>query len=148
MGWQPNYQSEGRIYAKYILEHYPNGKIAVFWQNDDAGKDQVKGLRDGLGDNAGMIIADRSYEVSDPTIDSRSSPCTIRKADIFFSWAAPKGSAQAIRKVGELNWKPVFFSPTPRHRLPPFSSLPGSRTPRTYLPTAYLEGSDRSGLEG
>ena len=63
MGWQPNYQSEGRIYAKYILEHYPNGKIAVFWQNDDAGKDQVKGLRDGLGDKAGMIIADKSYEV-------------------------------------------------------------------------------------
>jgi ABC-type branched-subunit amino acid transport system substrate-binding protein len=59
MGWQPNYQSEGRIYAKYILEHYPNGKIAVFWQNDDAGKDQVKGLRDGLGANAGMIIADK-----------------------------------------------------------------------------------------
>ncbi len=66
MGWQPNYQSEGRIYAKYILDHYPNGKIAVFWQNDDAGKDQVKGLRDGLGDKAGMIIADKSYEVSDP----------------------------------------------------------------------------------
>ena len=52
MGWQPNYQSEGRIYAKYILDHYPNGKIAVFWQNDDAGKDQFKGLKDGLGDKA------------------------------------------------------------------------------------------------
>ena len=71
MGWQPNYQSEGRIYAKYILDHYPNSKIAVFWQNDDAGRDQVKGLRDGLGDKAGMIIADKSYEVSDPTIDSQ-----------------------------------------------------------------------------
>ena len=69
MGWQPNYQSEGRIYAKYILDHYPKGKIAVFWQNDDAGKDQFKGLKDGLGEKAGMIIADRSYEVSDPTID-------------------------------------------------------------------------------
>src|SRR5207248_318199 len=65
MGWQPNYQSEGRIYAKYILEHFPNSKIAVFWQNDDAGKDQVKGLRDGLGDKANMIIADKSYEVSE-----------------------------------------------------------------------------------
>ncbi len=71
MGFQPNYQSEGRIYAKYIIDHLPNGKIAVFWQNDDAGKDQVKGLRDGLGDKAGMIIADKSYEVSDPTIDSQ-----------------------------------------------------------------------------
>ena len=71
MGWQPNYQSEGRIYAAYILKNYPNGKIAALWQNDDAGKDQMKGLRDGLGDKAGMIIADKSYEVSDPTVDSQ-----------------------------------------------------------------------------
>src|ERR1700741_4222017 len=71
MGWQPNYQSEGRIYAKYILKNYPNGKITALWQNDDAGKDQMKGLRDGLGSKAGMIIADKSYEVSDPTIDSQ-----------------------------------------------------------------------------
>src|SRR6266849_3180104 len=68
MGWQPNYQSEGRIYAKYILDNLPNGKIAVFWQNDDAGRHQVKGLRDGLGEKASMIIADKSYEVSDPSI--------------------------------------------------------------------------------
>src|ERR1700716_1068080 len=109
MGWQPNYQSEGRIYAKYIIDHYPDSKIAVFWQNDDAGKDQVKGLRDGLGDKAGMIIAEKSYEVSDPTIDSQIVALHDSGADIFFSWAAPKGSAQAIRKVGELGWKPKFF---------------------------------------
>src|SRR6266853_2060207 len=109
MGFQPNYQSEGRIYAKYILEHFPNGKIAVFWQNDDAGKDQYKGLRDGLGDKASMIIADKSYEVSYPTIDSQIVALHDSGADIFFSWAAPKGSAQAIRKVGELGWKPKFF---------------------------------------
>jgi branched-chain amino acid transport system substrate-binding protein len=109
MGWQPNYQSEGRIYAKYILEHFPDAKIAVFWQNDDAGKDQVKGLRDGLGDKAGMIIADKSYEVSDPSIDSQIVALRDSGADTFFSWAAPKGSAQAIRKVGELGWRPRFF---------------------------------------
>ena len=109
MGWQPNYQSEGRIYAKYILEHFPEAKIAVFWQNDDAGRDQVKGLRDGLGDKAGMIIADKSYEVSDPNIDSQIVALHDSGADTFFSWAAPKGSAQAIRKVGELGWKPRFF---------------------------------------
>jgi ABC-type branched-subunit amino acid transport system substrate-binding protein len=109
MGWQPNYQSEGRIYAKYILDHLPDAKIAVFWQNDDAGKDQVKGLRDGLGDKAGMIIADKSYEVSDPSIDSQIVALRDSGADTFFSWAAPKGSAQAIRKVGELGWKPRFF---------------------------------------
>ncbi len=109
MGWQPNYQSEGRIYGKYILEHFPNAKIAVFWQNDDAGRDQVKGLRDGLGDKANMIIADKSYEVSDPSIDSQIVALRDSGADTFFSWAAPKGSAQAIRKVGELGWKPRFF---------------------------------------
>jgi len=109
MGFQPNYQSEGRIYAKYILDHFPDSKIAVFWQNDDAGKDQFKGLKDGLGDKAGMIIADKSYEVSDPSIDSQIVALHDSGADIFFSWAAPKGSAQAIRKVGELGWKPKFF---------------------------------------
>ena len=109
MGFQPNYQSEGRIYAKYIRDKFPNGKIAVFWQNDDAGKDQFKGLKDGLGDKANMIIADKSYEVSDPSIDSQIVALHDSGADIFFSWAAPKGSAQAIRKVGELGWKPKFF---------------------------------------
>ena len=110
MGWSPNYQSEGRIYAKYILDNFPNAKIAVLWQNDDAGKDQVKGLRDGLGDKADkMIIADKSYEVSDPSIDSQIVALRDSGADTFFSWAAPKGSAQAIRKVGEIGWKPRFF---------------------------------------
>jgi ABC-type branched-subunit amino acid transport system substrate-binding protein len=109
MGWQPNYQSEGRIYAKYILKNYPNGKIAAVWQNDDAGKDQMKGLRDGLGDKASMIIADKSYEVSDPTLDSQIVALKDSGADIFVTWAAPKGAAQAIRKVGELGWKPVYF---------------------------------------
>src|ERR1700743_3140523 len=109
MGFQPNYQSEGHIYAKYILEHFPDSKIAVFWQNDDAGKDQFKGLKDGLGDKVNMIIADKSYEVSDPSIDSQIVALHDSGADIFFSWAAPKGSAQAIRKVGELGWKPKFF---------------------------------------
>ncbi|MHC2334894.1 ABC transporter substrate-binding protein [Bradyrhizobium sp. USDA 4454] len=109
MGFQPNYQSEGRIYAKYIRDNFPNSKIAVFWQNDDAGKDQFKGLKDGLSDKASMIIADKSYEVSDPSIDSQIVALHDSGADIFFSWAAPKGSAQAIRKVGELGWKPKFF---------------------------------------
>jgi ABC-type branched-subunit amino acid transport system substrate-binding protein len=104
MGWQPNYQSEGRIYAKYVLDHLPNAKIAVFWQNDDAGRDQVKGLRDGLGAKANMIIADKSYEVSDPSIDSQIVALHDSGADTFFTWAAPKGAAQAIRKVGELGW--------------------------------------------
>ena len=108
MGWQPNYQSEGRIYAAYILKNYPNGKIAALWQNDDAGKDQMKGCATAF-EKAGMIVADKSYEVSDPTIDSQIVALKDSGADIFMTWAAPKGAAQAIRKVGELGWKPVYF---------------------------------------
>jgi ABC-type branched-subunit amino acid transport system substrate-binding protein len=109
MGWQPTYQSEGRILARYILEKFPNSKIAVFWQNDDAGKDQVKGVRDGLGDKAKMIIADASYEVTDPTIDSQIVTLKNSGADTFISLAAPKAAAQAIKKVAELGWQPHYF---------------------------------------
>ena len=92
MGFQPNYQSEGHIYAKYIKEHFPNSKIAVFWQNDDAGKDQFKGLKDGLGDKADMIIADKSYEVSDPSIDSQIVALRDSGADIFVGGAQGLGA--------------------------------------------------------
>jgi ABC-type branched-subunit amino acid transport system substrate-binding protein len=139
MGWQPNYQSEGRIYAKYILEHFPNSKIAVFWQNDDAGRDQVKGLRDGLGDKAGMIIADKSYEVSDPSIDSQIVALHDSGADTFFSWAAPKGSAQAIRKVGELGWKPRFFLANVSTSVASVLKPAGLEYAKDIISTAYLK---------
>jgi ABC-type branched-subunit amino acid transport system substrate-binding protein len=139
MGWQPNYQSEGRIYAKYILEHFPNGKIAVFWQNDDAGRDQVKGLRDGLGDKANMIVADKSYEVSDPSIDSQIVALHDSGADIFFSWAAPKGSAQAIRKVGELGWKPKFFLANVSTSVAGVLKPAGLEFAKDIISTAYLK---------
>jgi ABC-type branched-subunit amino acid transport system substrate-binding protein len=140
MGWQPNYQSEGRIYGKYILEHYPNSKIAVFWQNDDAGKDQVKGLRDGLGDKADtMIIADKSYEVSDPSIDSQIVALHDSGADTFFSWAAPKGSAQAIRKVGELGWKPRFFLANVSASVAGVLRPAGLQYAKDIISTAYLK---------
>ena len=139
MGWQPNYQSEGRIYAKYILDHFPDAKIAVFWQNDDAGKDQVKGLRDGLGDKAGMIIADKSYEVSDPSIDSQIVALRDSGADTFFSWAAPKGSAQAIRKVGELGWKPRFFLANVSASVAGVLRPAGLQYAKDIISTAYLK---------
>src|ERR1700681_3735106 len=139
MGWQPNYQSEGRIYAKYILDHYPNSKIAVFWQNDDAGRDQVKGVRDGLGDKAGMIIADKSYEVSDPTVDSQIVALQDSGADIFFSWAAPKGSAQAIRKVGELGWKPAFFLANTATSVASVLKPAGLQYAKDIISTVYLK---------
>jgi len=139
MGWQPNYQSEARIYAKYILDHFPNGKIAVFWQNDDAGRDQVKGLRDGLGDKANMIIADKSYEVTDPSVDSQIVALHDSGADIFFSWAAPKGSAQAIRKVGELGWKPKFFLANVSTSVAAVLKPAGLDFAKDIISTAYLK---------
>jgi ABC-type branched-subunit amino acid transport system substrate-binding protein len=139
MGFQPNYQSEGRIYAKYIVEHFPDSKIAVFWQNDDAGKDQYKGLRDGLGDKVGMIVADKSYEVSDPSIDSQIVALHDSGADIFFSWAAPKGSAQAIRKVGELGWKPKFFLANTATSVASVLKPAGLEFSKGIISTAYLK---------
>jgi len=108
MGWQPNYQSEARIYAKYILKQHPNGKIAVLYQNDDYGKDLLKGLKDGLGPKASMIVAEAPYETSDPTVDSQVVTLKSSGADIFINVATPKFAAQAIRKVGETGWKPAL----------------------------------------
>src|ERR1700751_689279 len=139
MGFQPNYQTEGRIYAKYIRDKFPNGKIAVFWQNDDAGKDQFKGLKDGLGDKANMIIADKSYEVSDPSIASQIVALHDSGADIFFSWAAPKGSAQAIRKVGELGWKPKFFLANTATSVASVLKPAGLDYSKDIISTAYLK---------
>jgi branched-chain amino acid transport system substrate-binding protein len=109
IGWQPSYQSESRIYAKYIMENYPNGKIGILYQNDDYGKDYVKGLKDGLGAKASMIVAEVPYETSDPTVDSQIVKIKASGADIFFNVATPKFAAQAIKKIGELGWKPVHI---------------------------------------
>ncbi len=110
MGWQPNYQSESRIYAKYILKNMPNAKIAILYQNDDYGKDYVKGLKDGLGAKAAsMIIAEESYETTEPTIDSHIVKLKSTGADVFFNVTTPKFAAQAIKKNAEIEWKPVHF---------------------------------------
>jgi len=110
MGWQPNYQSETRIYAKYILKEIPKAKIAVLYQNDDYGKDYLKGLLDGLGAKAKtMIIAQDSYELSEPTIDSHIVKLKSSGADVFINITTPKFAAQAIKKMGEIGWKPTHF---------------------------------------
>ena len=129
----------GRIYAKYIVDHFPGSKIAVLWQNDDAGKDQFKGLKDGLGDKVSMIIADKSYEVSDPSIDSQIVALHDSGADTFFSWAAPKGSAQAIRKVGELGWKPRFFLANTASSVASVLKPAGLEFAKGIISTAYLK---------
>jgi branched-chain amino acid transport system substrate-binding protein len=109
MGFQPNYQSEGRVFARYILKEKPDAKIAVLFQNDDLGKDYLKGLRDGLGARSSMIIMEESYEVSEPTIDSHIVKMKASGADVIVSIALPKVAAQSIRKVSELGWKPLFI---------------------------------------
>ena len=110
MGWQPNYQSESQIYAKYILKNNPNAKIAVLYQNDDYGKDYLKGFKDGLGAKAAsMIIAEESYEVTQPTIDSNIVKLKSLDADVFFNVTTPKFAAQAIKKMNEIGWKPLHF---------------------------------------
>jgi branched-chain amino acid transport system substrate-binding protein len=109
MSWQPPYQTEARIYAKYILENKPDGKIAVLYQNDDYGKDYLKGLKEGLGPRAEMIVAAEAYDATDPTVDSRIVALNASGADIFVILASPKAAAQSLRKARELNWKPVLY---------------------------------------
>jgi branched-chain amino acid transport system substrate-binding protein len=109
MGWQPNYQTEGRIYAKYILDTKPGGKIAVLYQNDDYGKDLLKGLKDGLGAKANMIIASESYELTDPTIDNHVVSLKASGADIYVSVTTPKFAAQSLKKVKEIGWTPLHI---------------------------------------
>jgi len=109
IGFQPSYQIEAKIYATYILKNKPDAKIAVLYQNDDYGKDYLKGLKDGLGDKTGMIVAEASYEVSDPTVDSQIVTLKSSGADVMFTIATPKFAAQSIRKVHDIGWKPLHF---------------------------------------
>jgi branched-chain amino acid transport system substrate-binding protein len=110
MGWLPTYQTEGRIYARYILKNIPNAKIAVLYQNDDFGKDYLNGLRAGLGDKADkMIVATQSYETTDPTVDSQISALQASGANVLLTAVIPKYSAQAIRKVYDIGWKPTYL---------------------------------------
>ena len=107
IAFNPNYQSEAHIYAKYILANHPNAKIAILYQNDDLGKDYVKGLKDALRAKANMVVAEMSYELSDPTVDSQMLTLKSSGADLFYNITTPKFGAQAIRKAAELGWKPV-----------------------------------------
>ncbi|ETR77444.1 branched-chain amino acid ABC transporter substrate-binding protein [Afipia sp. P52-10] len=109
MGWQPSYQTEGQIYAKYILKEKPNAKIAILYQNDDYGKDYLKGFKDGLGNKTNLIVAESAYETTEPTIDSHIVKLKASGADVFFNIATPKFAAQAIKRAAELDWKPLHF---------------------------------------
>jgi len=110
MGWQPNYQGESKIYAQHLLESKPNAKIGILYQNDDYGKDYLKGFVDGLGDKAKtMIVKQLTYEVTDATIDSQMVELKASGADVFFNITTPKFAAQAIKKAAEIGWKPQHY---------------------------------------
>ena len=110
MGWQPTYQAEGKIYAAHLLETKPNAKVAILYQNDDYGKDYLKGFEDGLGDKAKtMVVSKLTYEVTDPTVDSQLLSLKASGADAFFNITTPKFAAMVIKKSAEIGWKPLHY---------------------------------------
>ena len=110
IGFQPNYRSEGRIYGRYVAEHLPKAKIAVLYQNDDAGRDYATGFKEGLGpEMVKHIVAETTYEVTDPTLDSQIVSLQSSGADVLFNNSTPKFAAQAIRKIHDVGWKPLHF---------------------------------------
>ena len=148
MGWQPNYQSESQIYAKYILKNNPNAKIAVLYQNDDYGKDYLKGFKDGLGAKAAsMIVIEESYEVSEPTIDSHIVKMKSTGADVFFNITTPKFAAQAIKKNAEIGWKPLHFLNNVSASIGSVMKPAGFENAQDIISSQLLQGSDRRAME-
>src|SRR3954468_8480396 len=140
MGWQPNYQSEGRIYAQYLMKNHPQGKIGILYQNDDYGKDYVKGLKDGLGDKAKtMIISEQPYETSDPTVDSQIINLKASGADVLFNVTTPKFAAQAIKKAHEIGWKPVHLLNNVSNSVGSVLKPAGFDASKDVLSTGYLK---------
>jgi branched-chain amino acid transport system substrate-binding protein len=110
MGYQPDYHTEAVIYAKHILANIKDAKVGILMQNDDFGKDYLDGFKEGLGKDAGTVIAKLvTYEVTDPTVDSQIIQLKDSGANVFFNIATPKFAAQAIRKVADINWKPAQY---------------------------------------
>ena len=140
MGWQPTYQAEGHIYAKYLLAKYPNAKIGILYQNDDYGKDYVKGLKDGLGDKAAkMIISEQPYETTDPTVDSQIVNLKASGADVFFNVTTPKFAAQAIKKAAEIGWHPVHLLNNVSQSIGAVLKPAGLENSKGILSTYYLK---------
>jgi len=140
MGWQPNYQTEARIYAAYILKNHPGKTIAILYQNDDFGKDYVIGLRDGLGDQANkLIILESSYETTSPTVDSQVVQIRAANPDILLNVSTPKFAAQAIKKISELKWKPVHFLTNVSGSIGGVMKPAGFENDQGILSTTYLK---------
>ena len=145
MGWQPSYQSEARIYAKFLMKEKPDAKIAVLYQNDDFGKDYLKGLKDGLGAKASMIIAEESYEISEPTIDNHIVKLKATGADVFINITTPKFAAQAIKKIAEIDWKPMHIVSNVSASVGSVIKPAGFENAQGILSAAYAkDGADRA----
>ncbi len=138
IGWQPNYQSEGHIYAQYLLKTHPNGKVGILYQNDDYGKDYVKGLKDGLNGKL-PIISEQPYETTDPTVDSQMINLKASGADVFFNVTTPKFAAQAIKKAAEIEWKPVHLLNNVSNSLGSVLKPAGLDNSKGILTTVYLK---------
>jgi branched-chain amino acid transport system substrate-binding protein len=110
IGFNPSYRTESAIYGRYILQQKPNAKIGVLYQNDDFGRDVLIGLKRCLGEaDAAMLVKEVSYEPTDPTIDSQIVTLQSAGADVIITAAIPKFAAQTIRKLAELDWKPLHI---------------------------------------
>jgi branched-chain amino acid transport system substrate-binding protein len=139
MGMQPTSQTEGRIYAKYILKEKPDSKVAVLYQNDDFGRDFLKGLKEGLGSKQSMIVAERSYEVSEPAIDTHIVQLKASGADVFLNFATVKFAAQGIKRVAELGWSPLHFIPSTSSSIGSVIKPAGMDNAQNVLSAVYMK---------
>src|SRR3569832_41036 len=115
VGFNPTYELEGRLYAQYILKTKPDPKIAVIAPNEDAGKDYVRGFKEGLGEHINQLVSETTYLTADPTFDSQMVTMRESGADVFFAEATPKFAAQAIKKAASMGWKPLIILPSVSH---------------------------------
>jgi branched-chain amino acid transport system substrate-binding protein len=138
MGWQPNYQSEGRIYAQYLIKNHPDAKVGILYQNDDYGKDYVKGFKDGANGKL-KIVSEQPYETSDPTVDSQIINLKASGADVLFNVTTPKFAAQAIKKAHEIGWQPIHLLNNVSNSVGSVLKPAGLDAAKGVLSTAYLK---------
>ena len=146
MGYQPDYHTEGAIYAKHILANVKDAKIGVLMQNDDYGKDYWNGMREGLGKEADRVVKHVTYEVTDPTVDSQIIQLKDSGANVFFNVSTPKFAAQAIRKAGELGWKPAQYLNNVSASVASVLKPAGFENSQGIVTAAYTQGSDRQAM--
>ncbi len=140
MGWNPTLENEGRIYGHYILANYPTARVGVLYQNDDYGREVLKGLREGLGKNADtIIVAKESYETTDPTVDSQVVKIKNSRVDIFVNISTSKAAAQAIRKIAEMGWKPIQIVNSVANSVGMVLEPAGLEASKGILSAAYLK---------